>query len=228
VKLRGLLLLCVVIAAVTVPAAAPASADSPALVGPSLVGTVGPGFTIFLKDASGAAVTHLDPGTYELTVHDLADIHDFHLSGGNGAVNVATDVEFVGDQTFTVTLVDGTYAFYCDPHIETMRGSFTVGTATGGGGGGGTTPPAKKLYGSVSAAGKAFLGTSPGTRAKTVKAGSYVLSVKDASKRAGFRLSGPGVSRSTTGAFTGTVTWKLTLKKGATYRYGAGLSVRAL
>jgi hypothetical protein len=221
VKLRGLLLLCVVIAAVTVPAAAPA--DS------ALVGTVGPGFTIFLKDANGAAVTHLDPGTYQLTVHDLADIHDFHLTGGNGAVNVSTDVEFVGDETFTINLVDGEYAFYCDPHIETMRGSFTVGTATGGGGGGGggSTPPPKKLYGSVNAAGKAFLGTRPGTRAKTVKAGAYVLSVKDASKRTGFKLSGPGVARATTAAFTGTVTWKVTLKKGATYRYGAGLTVRA-
>jgi len=222
VKLRGLLLLSVVIAAVTVPAAAPA--DSPALVG-----TVGPGFTIFLKDASGAAVTHLDPGTYELTVHDLADIHDFHLTGGNGSVNVMTDVEFVGDQSFTITLVDGEYTFYCDPHIETMRGSFTVGTATGGGGGGGgTPPPTKKLYAGVNAAGKAFLGTSPGTRAKTVKAGAYVVSVKDASKRAGFKLGGPGVARATTAAFTGTVTWKATLKKGATYRYGVGLSLRAV
>lgn len=225
-KLRGLPLLCVVIAAVTVPAAAPA--DSP-----SLVGTVGPGFTIFLKDASGIAVTHLDPGTYQLTVHDLADIHDFHLTGGGGAVNVATDVEFVGDQSFTVTLVDGEYTFYCDPHIETMRGSFTVGTATGGGGGsggggGGTPPPAKKLYGSVNAAGKAFLGTSPGTRAKTLKAGAYVLSVKDASKRFGFKVSGPGVSRATSGPFTGSATWKVTLKKGAAYSYGAGLSVRAV
>jgi hypothetical protein len=226
VKLRSLLLLCVVIAAVSVPAASPA--DSP-----TLVGTVGPGFTIFLKDAGGAAVTHLDPGTYQLVVHDLADIHDFHLAGGNGAVNVATDVEFVGDQTFTVTLVDGTYSFYCDPHIETMRGSFTVGTVTGGGGGGGggggtTTPPAKKLYGSVNAAGKSFLGMSPGTRAKTLKAGAYTLSVKDASRAAGFAVSGPGVSRTTARAFTGTVSWKVTLKKGAAYRYGGGLSVRVL
>ena len=221
-KLRGLLLLSVVIAAVTVPAAAPA--DSP-----SLVGTVGPGFTISLKDASGAAVTHLDPGTYELTVHDLADIHDFHLTGGSGAVNVATEVEFVGDKTFALMLVDGDYTFYCDPHIETMRGSFSVGTATGGGGGGGgTSPPARKLYGSVTAAGKAFLGTKPGIRAKTVKAGAYVLSVKDASKQAGFKLNGPGVARATSGPFTGSVTWKVALRKGGTYRYGPGLSVRAL
>src|SRR3954464_12179377 len=221
-KLRGLLLLSVVIAAVTVPAASPADP-------PTLVGTVGPGFTISLKDAGGAAVSHLDGGTYQLVVHDLGDLHNFHLAGGNGAVNVATDIEFVGDQTFTVTLADGAYSYYCDAHIESMRGTFTVGAVTGGGGGGGGggTPTAKKLYGSVNAAGKAFLGTSPGTRAKTVKAGAYTLSVKDASKRAGFSLSGPGLSRSTAKAFTGTVTWKVTLRKGATYRYG-GLAVRAV
>jgi hypothetical protein len=224
VKLRGLLLLFVVIAAMTVPAAAPA--DSPALVG-----TVGPGFTIFLKDAGGASVTHLDAGTYALTVHDQADIHNFHLVGGNGAVNVFTDVEFVGDQTFTVTLVDGTYAFYCDPHVGTMRGEFTVGTVTGGGGGGsgggGTPSPAKKLHGSVTSGGKAFLGSAPGTRARSVKAGAYVLSVKDASKRVGFSVSGPGVARATGGPFTGTRTWNVSLRKGGTYRYGAGLSLRA-
>ncbi len=227
-RLRGLVL-CVVIALVAVPAAAPADP-------PSLVGTVGPGFTIFLRDASGNAVQHLDAGTYVLTVHDQADIHDFHLVGGNGAVNVSTDVEFVGDKTFTVNLVDGTYSFYCDPHVDTMRGSFTVGTVSGGGGGGGGdgggsgAPPkaAKKLFGSVNAGGKTFLGAKPGARAKTVPAGAYSLVVRDASKKARFALSGPGVSRSTGAAFTGTATWKVSLKKGASYRYGPGLSLRAV
>jgi hypothetical protein len=50
--------------------------------------------------------------------------------------------------------------------------------------------------------------------------------VKDASKLAGFSLKGPGLSRSTAKAFTGTVTWKVTLKKGSTYRYGSGLAVK--
>jgi hypothetical protein len=224
VKLRGVLLLIVVIAAVTVPAASPA--DSP-----TLVGTVGPGFTISLKDAGGAAVTHLDAGTYQLVVHDLGALHNFHLAGGNGAVNAATDIEFVGDQTFSVTLVDGSYSYYCDAHIESMRGSFTVGTVSGGGGGGGggggTTPSAKKLYGSVNAAGKAFLGTRPGTRPRTLEAGVYLVAVQDASKAVGFSLSGPGVVRSTTKAFTGKVTWKVTLRKGSTYHYG-GFAVRAV
>jgi hypothetical protein len=219
VKLRGLLL-CGAFALVSVPAATPADP-------PSLVGTVGPGATIFLKDASGNAVQHLDPGTYQLLVHDLADIHDFHLAGGNGAVNVATEVEFVGDQTFTITLVDGTYTFYCDPHLDTMRGSFTVGTVKGGGGAGATPAAAKKLFGSLSAAGRATLGPRQGARAKAIKAGAYKLTVKDQSKQAGFKLAGPGVSRTTGGPFTGSVTWSVTLKKGGVYRYGAGLSLRA-
>lgn len=188
---------------------------------------MGPGFTIFLKDDSGKAVQHLDPGTYQLVVHDLADVHNFHLAGANGAVNVMTDIEFVGDQTFTITIVDGTYTFYCDAHIDTMRGSFTAGTVTAPPPPPNSPPAAKKLFGSLSAAGKATLGLSQGARAKTVKAGAYKLSVKDQSKKAGFQLSGPGVSRSTGAPFTGTVTWTVKLKQSGVYRYGAGLSVRA-
>jgi hypothetical protein len=193
---------------------------------PSLVGTVGPGFTILLNDASGNAVQHLDTGTYQLVVHDLGDMHNFHLAGGNGAVNVMTDIEFVGDQTFTITLVDGTYSFYCDAHIDRMRGGFTVGTVVA------PPPPpvppaAKKLFGWLSATGKATLGLRQGARAKLIKAGAYKLTVKDQSKRAGFKLTGPGVSRSTGGPFTGSVTWSVKLKKGGVYHYGAGLSLRA-
>jgi hypothetical protein len=95
---------------------------------PQLTGTVGPGFTIALQDGSGARVTHLAPGTYALTVQDKADIHNFHLSGPG--VDVATDIDFVGTQTFTVTFQDGTYSYVCDAHASTMTGSFTVGTAT--------------------------------------------------------------------------------------------------
>src|SRR5256885_10936328 len=37
---------------------------------------------------------------------------------------------FRSDQTFTVTFVDGTYFFQCDPHSNQMRGQFTVGSVT--------------------------------------------------------------------------------------------------
>ncbi len=80
----------------------------------------------------------------------------------------------------------------------------------------------------MNVAGKAFLGAKPGARAKTLAAGAYSLVVKDASKTSRFRLTGPGVSRSTGAAFTGTATWKVSLKKGGTYRYGPGLSLRAV
>ena len=48
----------IMVAAVAV-LAGPVAADNP-----QLQASVGPGFTISLKDASGAKVTHLDPGTY--------------------------------------------------------------------------------------------------------------------------------------------------------------------
>ena len=96
----------------------------------TLVGDVGLGdaFTISLKDSTGTAVTHLNAGTYTLVVHDHSAIHNFDLSGPG--VSAATDIAGVGDQTFTITLVDGTYFFQCDEHPTTMKGTFTVGAVT--------------------------------------------------------------------------------------------------
>ena len=53
--------------------------------GTPLRGTVGPGFTISLRDAAGAAVSHLDPGTYSLTVDDKSEEHNFHLRARVGS-----------------------------------------------------------------------------------------------------------------------------------------------
>jgi hypothetical protein len=90
----------------------------------ALVGTVGPGFSIKLtKD--GQAVTHLDPGDYTITVHDLSVEHDFHLAGGG--ISKATSVEGTGDETWDVTLTTDSYVFFCDAHAATMLGKFTVG-----------------------------------------------------------------------------------------------------
>ncbi len=103
-----------------------------------LVGTVGPGFSITLKNADGSLVTHLEPGTYQLLVHDLSTEHDFHIFGPAGSGIDATtgpDLTFVGDKTFTLTLPDGvTVDYVCDAHAI-MHGKFTVGTVA-------TTPPA--------------------------------------------------------------------------------------
>jgi hypothetical protein len=169
------------------------------------------GFTIGLVDATGSPVTHLDPGTYTLVVHDHSSFHDFHLSGPG--VDVATDIDGIGDRTFTVTLVDGKYFFQCDPHSAQMKGSFTVGTVT-------VTPPAPapaptKLSASLTASGAATLKPASG-----LSAGKYRITVSDRSAKDGFRLTGPGVSRATGVKFRGVAIWTLTLHAGK-YSYGS-------
>jgi hypothetical protein len=89
-----------------------------------LVGSVGPGFTITLKNAAGQKVTRLKRGLYAITVTDRSGAHNFHLLGPG--VNKLTSVAGTGRQTFNVTLKAGTYRFRCDPHRLDMKGSFTV------------------------------------------------------------------------------------------------------
>jgi len=90
---------------------------------PVLNGTVGPGFTITLTQG-GKKVTTLKAGTYTIKVADKSNIHNFHLMGPG--VNKLTSVSAVGNQTWTVKLVKGTYRYQCDPHKTIMKGSFTV------------------------------------------------------------------------------------------------------
>jgi plastocyanin len=54
--------------------------------------------------------------------------------------------------------------------------------------------------------------------AKSVRHGTYVITVKDRSAIHDFHLIGPGVNKKTTVAAVKTYTWTLTLKKG-TYRF---------
>ena len=90
-----------------------------------LFATVGPGFTINLRDASGARVSKLDPGAYVIEVDDLSEEHNFHLTGPG--VNRSTEIGDTGKVTWNVTFTDGTYRYVCDPHSGMMNGSFTVG-----------------------------------------------------------------------------------------------------
>jgi len=184
-------------------AVAPTGADNG-----QLVGTVGPGFGIFLKDSSGAAVTHLDAGTYTLLVHDLSEEHNFHLVGPG--VDVTTDVVFTGDQTFTITVTNGTYNYVCDVHSSTMHGQFTGGstpaptttTTT-------TTPaPPKPLTLRV---GPGRTLTAPARLAK----GRYAITVRDLSAVDNLHLKGTGVDRKTGVAFKGVTHWTVTLKAGS-------------
>jgi len=187
-------------------AAGAARADNPMLVGD--VG-LDDSFTISLKDATGAPVTHLAAGTYTLVIHDHSAIHNFDLNGPG--VSVATTIPMIGDKTATVTFTDGTYFYNCDDHPTQMKGSFTVGNVT-------TPPPpasVTKLSASIAALGKATLRPSSG-----LSAGKFKLTVSDRTAADGFRLSGPGVSKATGVKFMGTVTWTGTLQDGK-YSFGS-------
>lgn len=190
-------------------------ADNPVLTGD--VG-LGDSFTITLKDASGAVVKHLDPGTYTLVVHDHSSIHNFDFSGPGAAVT--TDVDGIGDKTFTVTLTDGTYFYQCDPHSAQMRGSFTVGAVTTTTAPTPTAPPTPaprtKATASITASASAF------KPSKGLSAGPFAIVVNDRSATDGFRLVGPGVSKATGAKFRGAVTWNVKLSAGR-YSYGSAL-----
>jgi len=209
-RVRGLLALTAtaVLALVTGAATAPAQAVK-------LEGTVGPGFTITLADANGRLVTQLDPGTYEITVRDLSDEHNFRLFGPG--VEEFTQVETTGTVTWTVTFREGRYTVWCDPHSTQMLRRFTVGNPppepT-------PKPPAPvpktpKLLATVGPKNTITLRSSTGAALHHgVKAGSYSVVVRDRSKLHNFHLVGKGVNRKSTVAGTGTTTWKLKLAKG--------------
>ena len=112
-----LVALAVIAAALAVPAAQAST--------PILTGTVGPGFTITLKQNNGVVKT-LKAGTYTLVIHDKASIHAFSLDGPHGYAKDFTAVPFVGTKTFTVKLKAGKYKYYCPPHEPSMFGRFTV------------------------------------------------------------------------------------------------------
>jgi plastocyanin len=92
---------------------------------PTLVGTVGPGFTIRLTK-NGQAVKTLKAGAYKLVINDRASIHAWSLDGPHGYAKDFTAVSFVGTKTFAVTFKAGKYKFYCPPHESIMFGHFTV------------------------------------------------------------------------------------------------------
>ena len=84
----------------------------------TLTGTVGPGFTITMNKNTVKA------WIYSITIHDLASIHDFHLTGPG--VNKKTSVAGTGTTKWTVKLKKGTYHFVCDPHHTIMHGVLKV------------------------------------------------------------------------------------------------------
>ena len=181
-----------------------------------LTGTVGPGFTIELRDAKGQPVTHLDPGAVEIEVSDRSEEHDFHLEGPG--VDVTTGIETTGDSTFAVTLGDGRYSFFCDVHPTRMRGTFDVGNVAAPP----PQPPAptpsaavgSRLALTVGPGAKISLKTSAGKTVTLLRPGAYTIVARDRSAAHNARIRGAGAARATGVGFVGTKTWKVVLRKG--------------
>jgi plastocyanin len=182
--------------------------------GELLLATVGTndGTDITLTSQDGRHVSELAPGTYTIRVRDRSRLHNFHLaSNTDRSADFRTELEFVGEQDFTVTFQDRTrYAYACEPHWQTMNGEFFVISPTV------PPPPAAlpTLRASVTRAGRATLS------ARSVRAGRYRIVVRDRSARHNFRLAGRGVNRTTGADFTGSATWRVRLAKGV-YRFGS-------
>ncbi len=168
---------------------------------PRLVATVGrnDAFAISLSDASGAPVTHLDPGIYEVVAHDLSELHNFHLHGPG--VQQATAVGSVEEVVWTVALTDGKYVFDCAAHPGTMNGWFTVGEV------------APTTF-AAAVGPKRSIALKP----KITDVGPATITVNDRSRVDNLHLTGPGVNKTTGVAFRGRVTWNVTLLPG-TYSY---------
>jgi hypothetical protein len=90
---------------------------------PKLSGKVGPGKTISLKTAAGAAVKSLARGTYRLAVRDATTADNFHVLGRG--VNKKTGVKFKGSVTWTVAFKAGTYTVRSDA-TKKLRRTFRV------------------------------------------------------------------------------------------------------
>ena len=180
---------------------------------------VGPGFTISLSTEAGARVTSLDPGTYEIQVDDMSEEHNFHLTGPG--VDRSTEIGDVGTQEWTVTLRDGTYRYVCDPHQGTMRGSFTVGTVAPPP----VTPPSSAITSKTKlrlTSGPGFaisLRTAGGKAVRSMRTGTYTVTVSDRSRAHNAHVVAPGYNRRTTVPFVGTQTWKVKLARVGTLRF---------
>jgi hypothetical protein len=198
------ILLTALLAALFLPSAL-ARADNP-----KLVASVGrnDSFTISLSEASGSPVTHLDPGTYDIEVHDLSEMHNFHLYGPS--VQQATAVGNKEDVVWTLTLADGKYGFDCTAHPTLMKGWFTVGDVA----------PTKFA---AAVGPKRSISLKP----KTAQVGPATITVNDRSRGDNFHLTGPGVNKKTAVVFRGRMTWNVTLQPGIySYRSDKHKSLR--
>jgi plastocyanin len=182
---------------------------------PKLVATVGPTQVISLRTATGALVSKVDPGTYDIEVNDLSNEHNFHLTGPG--VDRRTPIEGTGTETWTVTFVNGTYRYVCDPHSSVMRGSFVAGTPPQ------AAPPAitakTRLLLTSGPAQKITLRTAGGKAVVRMKRGTYNVTVRDRAINHNARIVAPGFRKATTLDFVGRKPWKVKLSKVGTLRF---------
>jgi hypothetical protein len=115
--------------------------------------------------------------------------------------------------TWTVTLTDGIYRYFCDPHNTVMKGAFAVGSAT-------LPPPAQRILGTVGPGRTIALKFTNGSRVRALTTSQVTVAVTDRSRTDNFHLKGNGVNRATGVGFRGKATWKLTLADGR-YTYGS-------
>ena len=198
-----------------------------AMENPTLLGTVGPGFSITLRDTGGNRVTSMPPGTYSVHVNDLGTEHNFHITGPG--VDMATTIEGTGTAVWTLTFQVGTYHYECDAHPTIMKGDVTVSN---------DAPPVSTTPAPLPPAPppppppvkrpvllKATVG--PGAtislkrgvaRVRVLTAGPAVIAVVDLSTKDNFHLTGPGVNRLTSKRARVKLSWRVSLKAGV-YRY---------
>ena len=208
--LRPILVLPLALTAVLLP-------GSGHTANPVLKARVGPGYSISIANPAGVKVTRVPVGTYSIDVSDLSEFHNFHLKGPGG-VDMATDVATTGSVTWTVTFLDGTYTFQCDAHPGTMRGTLAVGAAP---------PPKPKLTGRVGPGKVISLKTAAGATVRSLKAGTYRLTVRDATRVDNFHLLGKAVNKKTGVKFKGSVIWTVAFKAGSyTVRSDASKKLR--
>ena len=93
---------------------------------PKLVATVGPRRSIALT-SGGVRVSSLAAGTYRLTVRDLTEKDNFHLTGPG--VNRRTGIRAKATATWTLALRAGTYTFRSDANGK-LKARFSVTPAS--------------------------------------------------------------------------------------------------
>jgi hypothetical protein len=117
-----------VVAAVAALVTAGAAMAFTSATPPKLNGSVGPGFTISLKDAKGKKVKTLKAGKYMFVITDKGNIHTYdlkQLKGGKFHKEI-TSASFTGKKTVTIKLTKGKWEYYCATHPTQMFGFFTV------------------------------------------------------------------------------------------------------